>query len=99
MYTNRLIKGRPHRLQRDQWGEGTIKILHEYNSMFISFAHGYASVVSSVYYMGIYNCEDTGARMNYVLWVCDTSLSRVQMDLKEERSALLWLIPTTDNCF
>ena len=61
MYTNRLIKGRPHRLQRDQWGEGAIKILHEYNnSMFIFFAHGYASVVSSVYYMGHYNCEDTG---------------------------------------
>jgi len=35
--------------------------------MFVSFAHGYASVVSSVYYMGLYNCEDTGARMNYVL--------------------------------
>jgi len=100
MYTNRLIKGHPHRLQRDQWGEGAIKILQEYNNnMFVSFAHGYASVVSSVYYMELYNCEDTGARMNYVLWVCDTSLSRVRMDLKEGRSALLWLIPTKDNYF
>lgn len=55
MYTNKLIKGHPHRRQRDQRGEGAIKILHEYNNnMFISFAHGYASVISSVYYMGHY---------------------------------------------